>query len=195
MDRMPCGRRFGTVGHALRGVELIIGPQNEIMCRGHNVMLGYYNAPELTKEVIDEDGWFHTGDTGMLSEDGVLTITGRLKNIFKTSFGKYINPQAIESKMTESPFIDNMVVFGENEKFAAALISLDFAFLKSWCRKHKIKYTTPAEMVTNKGVIARIGKEIKKYNVNFGDWEQITRFKLVPDAWTQTKGLTSPLHS
>lgn len=95
--------------------------------------------------------------------------------------------------MTESPFIDNMVVFGENEKFAAALISLDFAFLKSWCRKHKIKYTTPEEMVKNKEVIARIGKEIKKYNVNFGDWEQIKRFELVPDEWTQNNVLTPTL--
>ena len=169
MDRHPGGRRFGTVGHALRGVEIQIGGQNEIMCRGHNVLMGYYKDPELTNEVIDEEGWFHTGDTGSLSEDGVLTITGRLKNIFKTSFGKYINPQIIESKMCESPFIENMVVFGENEKFAAALISPDFVFLKSWCRRHKIPYTTPAEIIKNKEVIARFGKEIKKYNANFGD--------------------------
>ena len=192
MDRLPGGRRFGSVGHALPGTELKIGPKNEIMCRGHNVMMGYYKDAELTAEVIDADGWLHTGDTGRL-EDGVLTITGRLKNIFKTSFGKYINPQVIEAKFCESGFIENMVVFGENKKFAAALIAPDFIFLKSWCKKHKIPFTTPEEMIKEKVIIARYQKEVKKLNTNFGDWEHIKRFELIADEWTQNNVLTPTL--
>ena len=175
-----------------RSTELKIGPKNEIMCRGHNVMMGYYKDAELTAEVIDADGWLHTGDTGRL-EDGVLTITGRLKNIFKTSFGKYINPQVIEAKFCESGFIENMVVFGENKKFAAALIAPDFIFLKSWCKKHKIPFTTPEEMIKEKVIIARYQKEVKKLNTNFGDWEHIKRFELIADEWTQNNVLTPTL--
>lgn len=193
MDRLPGGRRFGTVGHVLTGTELRIGTNNEIQCRGHNVMLGYYRNPELTAQVIDKDGWLHTGDTGKLSADGVLTITGRLKTIFKTSLGKYINPQALESKFCESPFIDNIVVLGENQKFAAALIAPDFNFLKAWCKRHHVNYTTPQDIIKNQIVIARFNKELKKYNTLFGDWEQIKRFELVPDEWTQSNVLTPTL--
>ena len=114
------------------------GERNEIMCRGHNVMMGYYKDPELTAEVIDKDGWFYTGDTGEFTSEGQLVITGRLKSIFKTSFGKYVNPQAVESKFGESPFIDNIMVVGENKKFAAALITLNFIYLKGWCGHHKV---------------------------------------------------------
>ncbi|MDR1592009.1 MAG: long-chain fatty acid--CoA ligase [Prevotellaceae bacterium] len=193
MNRHPGGRQFGTVGYKMPDTELRIGENNEIQCRGHNVMLGYYRDPELTAEVIDKEGWLHTGDTGELSPEGVLRITGRLKNIFKTSFGKYINPQMIESKLTESPFIENIVVVGENKKFAAALVAPDFVFLKSWCARHKMPYTTNEEMVKNPVVIARYQKEIKKYNVNFGDWEQIKRFELIPDDWNQNHILTPTL--
>ena len=192
MDRLPGGRRFGSVGHALPGTELKIGPNDEILSRGHNVMMGYYKDPELTAKVIDADGWLHTGDTGRI-ENGALIITGRLKNIFKTSFGKYINPQVIEAKFCESGFIENMVVFGENKKFAAALIVPDFIFLKAWCKKHKIKFTTPEEMIKNKEIIARYHKEVKKLNTNFGDWEHIKRFELIADEWTQNNVLTPTL--
>jgi long-chain acyl-CoA synthetase len=193
MNRHKGGREFGTVGQPLEGVEVKIGENNEILCRGHNVMLGYYKDPELTAQVIDKDGWLHTGDTGKMSPDGALTITGRLKNIFKSSFGKYINPQAIESKFSESGFIENIVVFGENKKFVAALISPDFVFLKSWCKKHKIPFTTPQEMVKNPLVVARYQREVKKINPNFGDWEQIKRFELIADEWTQNNVLTPTL--
>lgn len=193
MNRHKGGREFGTVGQPLEGVEVKIGENNEILCRGHNVMLGYYKDPELTAQVIDKDGWLHTGDTGKMSPDGALTITGRLKNIFKSSFGKYINPQAIKSKFSESGFIENIVVFGENKKFVAALISPDFVFLKSWCKKHKIPFTTPQEMVKNPLVVARYQREVKKINPNFGDWEQIKRFELIADEWTQNNVLTPTL--
>jgi len=191
-QRVKFGRQIGTVGLPLEGVEVKLTDRNEIICRGHNVMLGYYKDPELTAQMIDKEGWFHTGDTGKLGAEGQLTITGRLKSIFKTSFGKYVNPQAIESKFTESAFIENMIVLGENKQFAAALISPDFAFLKSWCKKHKIEYTTNQEMIEHPLIIKRLQVEIKHYNHYFGDFEQVKRYLLVPDEWTQQIGFLSP---
>ena len=186
------GRKFGTVGPPLPGVEVRLGERDEIICRGPNVMLGYYKDPELTAQVIDADGWFHSGDTGKFTSEGQLIITGRLKSIFKTSFGKYVNPQSIESRFTESPFIENMIVLGENKKFAAALISPDFIYLKSWCAKHKINYTTNAEMIEHPIVTKRFQEEVKHYNQLFGDFEQIKRYQLVPDEWTQQANFLSP---
>jgi long-chain acyl-CoA synthetase len=186
------GRRFGTVGLPLPGVEVKLGERNEIMCRGHNVMMGYYKDPQLTAEVIDADGWFHTGDTGKFTPEGQLVITGRLKSIFKTSFGKYVNPQAIETKFSESPFIDNMIVVGENKKFAAALISPDFVYLKSWCVKHKIKVATNTEIIENGIVTKRFQEEIKQYNQHFGDFEKIKKYQLVAEEWTQQNDFLSP---
>lgn len=186
------GRKFGTVGPALPGIEIKLGENNEIMCRGHNVMMGYYKDPELTKQVIDADGWLHTGDTGKFTPEKQLIITGRLKNIFKTSFGKYVNPQAIESKFTESPLIENMIVLGENKQFAAALISPDFVYLKSWCAIHKVPHASNAEMIENPVVIKRFQEEVKKYNQFFGDFEQVKRYQIVPEEWTQPAGFLSP---
>ena len=186
------GRKFGTVGLPLPGVEVKLAERDEIICRGHNVMLGYYKDPKLTAQAIDNDGWFHTGDTGKFTPQGQLIITGRLKSIFKTSFGKYVNPQAIESRFTESAFIENMIVLGENKKFAAALLSPDFIYLKSWCNKHKIKYSTNAEMIEHPVIVKRYQEEIKHYNQFFGDFEQIKRYKLVPDEWTTAEGFLSP---
>ncbi len=186
------GRKFGTVGPPLPGVEVKLGERDEILCRGHNVMLGYYRDPELTAEVIDKDGWLHTGDTGKFTPEGQLVVTGRLKSIFKTSFGKYVNPQAVESKFTESPFIDNMIVLGENQKFAAALISPDFTYLKSWCKANNIPYTTHKEMVLHADVHKRYEEEVKKYNALFGEFEQVKRWQLVDEEWTQPNGFLSP---
>lgn len=186
------GRKFGTVGPPLPGVEVKLGERDEIICRGHNVMLGYYNDPELTAQVIDANGWFHTGDTGRFTPEGQLIITGRLKSIFKTSFGKYVNPQGLESKFTESPLIENMIVVGENKKFAAALISPDFIYLKSWCAKHKIPYTSNEEIINQPEIIQRYAKEVKKYNEFFGDAEKIKRYQLVPEEWSQVNGFLSP---
>lgn len=188
----PHGREIGSVGFALPGVEIKITDNKEIICRGHNVMMGYYNKPELTKEIIDEDGWLHTGDLGEINEYGQVRITGRLKNLFKTSLGKYINPDVIEGKFTESGFIENIVVLGENEKFAGALIVPDFAFLKTWCQKHEIKYSTPQEMINNKEVINRYAVEIKKINQNFGDTEKIKRYELIADEWSINNGILTP---
>ena len=190
--RLPHGREIGTVGFALPGVEVKIAENKEIICRGHNVMMGYYNQPELTKEVIDEDGWMHTGDLGEINQYGQVRITGRLKNLFKTSLGKYINPDVIESKFSESGFIENIVVLGENQKYAGAIIIPDFAFLKTWCQKHDIKYTTPQEMINNDEVRRRYAEEVKKINQNFGDTERIKRYELIADEWSVNNGFLTP---
>lgn len=186
------GREAGTVGFPLPGVEVIIAENGEVCCRGHNVMMGYYKDEELTRSVIDSEGWLHTGDLGQINEKGQLILTGRLKSLFKTSFGKYVNPQLIEEKFVESPFIENMVVFGEGEKFAVALISPDFTFLNSWCANHDIPYTTPEEAVKNPDIINRFAREIKKYNAFFGDTEQIKKFELIPDEWSQLTDILTP---
>ncbi len=188
----PHGREIGSVGFALPGVEVKIAENKEIICRGHNVMMGYYNKPELTKEIIDEDGWLHTGDLGEINEYGQVRITGRLKNLFKTSLGKYINPDVIEAKFSESGFIENIVVLGENEKYAGALIVPDFTFLKSWCEKHEIKYTNPEEMIKDKNVLNRFAEEIKKINQNFGDTEKIKCYELIADEWSVNNGILTP---
>lgn len=186
------GRECGTVGQVLPGIEVKIADNGEICCRGYNVMMGYYKNEELTKQVIDSEGWFHTGDLGLINEHGQMIITGRLKNLFKTSLGKYINPQVIEDTFTESGFFENVVVFGENRKYAAALIVPDFNFLKQWCAKHSIKFTTPAEIINLKEVKDRIAKEVQKMNNNFGDTEKIKKFRLVSDEWSVNNGILTP---
>lgn len=186
------GREAGTVGPPLPGVEVKIAENGEVICRGHNVMLGYYKDEALTKQVIDEDGWFHTGDLGKFTKEGQLVLTGRMKSLFKTSFGKYINPQMIEEKFAESPFIENIVVVGENQKFAAALISPDFVFLKSWSERHNLTFTTPEEMVKNEIIIKRFAREVAKYNAFFGDTEQVKKFELIPDEWSQLTEILTP---
>ena len=190
--RNKYGREVGYVGEPLPGVEVKLTDDGEIICRGHNVMMGYYKQPELTAEVIDKDGWFHTGDLGGFNEHGLLKITGRKKNIFKTSFGKYINPDFIESKFILSGFIEQIVVLGENQKYAAALIRPDFAFLKEWCKRHEIPYTTNEEMIHNEEVFKRYGKEVKKLNHNLGDVEKIKKFELVADEWSVATGIITP---
>ena len=186
------GRKVGTVGPPLDGIEVKIDSRNnEILCRGRNVMLGYYKAPDLTAEVIDSEGWFHTGDTGAL-EKGLLRITGRVKSLFKTSMGKYVNPEAIEAKFKESPFILDMMVVGENQKFAAAIITPDFEFLKDWQLRHGIKCNSQEEMIVDKETLARYNKVMAKYNKYFGDTEQIKRFKLVNEVWSESNGFLTP---
>ena len=185
-------REAGTVGLPLRGVEVRIAENDEIICRGPNVMLGYYKDPELTAEVIDKDGWFHTGDTGRFTEHGLLVITGRIKNIFKTSMGKYINPFLIEEQFSKSPFIENIVIFGENQKFAAALIQPDFNYLKDFCRRHYISFTDNRSLIDSVEVGNIYQKEIKKYNLMFANYEQIKKYKLVPDEWNQGNDVLTP---
>lgn len=191
-SNVPHGREAGFVGPALPGIEIKISETGEIMCRGHNVMLGYYKLPELTAEVIDNDGWFHTGDLGEFNQYGLLKITGRMKNLFKTSLGKYINPDIIERKFTESNFFENIVVFGENEKYAAALIIPDFDFIKSWCKKHEISYSNDHDMLNNQDIKTRLANEIKRINSFFGDTEKIKRYCFIEDSWTVANGILTP---
>jgi long-chain acyl-CoA synthetase len=191
--REKYGREVGTVGFPLPGVEVKIDETtNEVMCRGHNVMMGYFKDEELTKQVIDKDGWFRTGDLGRFTDKGQLVLVGRLKNIFKTSYGKYVNPQVIEEKFAESPFIENIVVVGENQKYAAALISPEFAFLECWCKRHDIVFTSREEVLKNPKVLQRFTKEVNKYNEFFGETEKIKKFELIPDEWSTMNEMLTP---
>ena len=188
----PYTHEPGTVGVPLHGIEVKIADNGELLCRGHNVMLGYYKDPEKTKEVIDAAGWFHSGDTATITSKGLVKITGRLKSLFKTSFGKYVNPELIEATFMTSPFINAIVVCGENRQYPVAVISPDFSCLKTWCASHKVPYTSDAEVIKEPQVVARIQKEAKRLNAKFADHEQVKRFLLVPDEWTSQNGILSP---
>ncbi|MDX9695129.1 MAG: long-chain fatty acid--CoA ligase [Bacteroidales bacterium] len=180
--------KFGTVGKVIENVQVKIDEDGEILCKGPNVMLGYYKEPDLTNEVIDTDGWFHTGDIGFIDDEGFLKITDRKKEMFKTSAGKYISPQVIENKLKESFFIEQLMVIGENEKFASALISPNFQFLHDWCSKHKVQYRDNMELVQLPEVIARYQKEVNKFNAVLGEHEKIKRFRLVCEEWSAQTG-------
>jgi long-chain acyl-CoA synthetase len=186
------GIKIGTVGPPLRGVEVMIAEDGEILARGPNIMMGYYKDPELTAQVIDQDGWLHTGDIGQFEPEGQLRITGRKKEIFKTSLGKYIAPELLENKIKESPFIDNIMVVGENQKFAAALVVPDFNHLRSWCRIKEIEYTTDEEMVALPRIRQRLLKVIDKYNTEFGSTEQIKKIDIMSSEWSTASGELTP---
>ena len=184
--------RFGTVGPVIDGVEVKIADDGEILCKGENIMMGYYKAPELTAQAIDEDGWFHTGDIGIFQEDRFLKITDRKKEMFKLSAGKYVAPQPIENLLKESIFIEQALVIGHNEKFASALISPNFDYLHDWCSKNKIVYRDNAMLIEIPEVIERIAKEVKEVNKNLSEHENIKRFRLVTEEWTAQTGELSP---
>ena len=181
-------RKFGTVGPPITGVTVKIADDGEILCKGPNVMKGYYKQPELTAEAIDKEGWFHTGDLGVFEKEGQLKITGRKKEIFKTSFGKYISPQLLENKFNESPFIETTVVFGENQQYAAALVIPQFEHLRSWCKVKEIEYTTDAKMIKLPRIRKRIQKEIDFYNHSLGKTEQIVRIEILDKPFTVESG-------
>ncbi|MDA3911750.1 MAG: long-chain fatty acid--CoA ligase [Bacteroidales bacterium] len=184
--------RIGTVGPVLEGTEMKISDEGEILARGQHVMKGYYKDPESTAQVIDEDGWMHTGDVGELIDDKFLRITDRKKEIFKTSSGKYIAPQVIENKFKASTAIEQLMVVGENEKFASALISPNFNDLHQWASRNKIHYRDNAELIKIKEVILRIQKEVNEVNKTLGDHEKIKRFRLVCEEWSPATGELSP---
>lgn len=177
----------GTVGPILPCVEFKLDEDGEILTRGDCLMVGYYKDEENTKAVIDEDGWFHTGDIGELI-DGYLKITDRKKEIFKLSTGKYVAPQVLENKLKESYFIEQAMVIGENEKIAAAIIVPNFDKLHFWCAKHKIHFQNDADIVANPEVHRRIQKEISRINDSLAEHEQIRKFRLVADQWTPQTG-------
>jgi long-chain acyl-CoA synthetase len=191
-DLTEHGIKFGTVGPILRGVEVKIAEDGEILSKGPNIMKGYYKEPDLTAESIDPDGWFHTGDLGHIEPEGQLKITGRKKELFKTSFGKYISPQLIEDKFKESLFIDQIIVLGEHQKFAGALIVPDFAFLRSYCEVKDIPYTTNAEMVRHPRIRKRFKVEVDKFNATLGATEKIQSWDLLNVEWTPESGELTP---
>jgi len=189
----PHGRKLGTAGLPLPGIEVkVLEDSNEIVCRGKNVMLGYYKQPELTRQAIDDEGWFHTGDTGVFEPEGQLRITGRTKTMFKTSMGKFVNPEVIEEKFKESPFVLDMMVVGENQKFAAALVVPDFQFLKEWQERHGIHCETRDEMVHDKKTLTRYNRVMDKYNKHLGATEQIKKYRVLNDSWDVANGCLTP---
>ena len=184
--------KIGTVGPLLEGYEVKIADDGEILCKGPGVMMGYFKAPDLTAEVIDEDGWFHTGDIGTF-EDGIyLKITDRKKEMFKLSGGKYIAPQMIENKLKVSNLIEQAMVIGANQKFASALISPNFVLLHDWCAEHKIHFENNKELIQIPEVVAQIQKEVNTINKTLGQHEEIKRFRLVCAEWSPVTGELSP---
>ena len=184
--------KIGTVGPIINNVQVKIEEDGEICVKGPNVMLGYYNLPELTAETFDKDGWLHTGDIGVLEEGKYLKITDRKKEMFKTSGGKYITPQITENKLKESRFIEQAMVIGENEKFPAAFIVPSFLFLKGWCQKHNITFTTNDEMIKNELVVSRIMKEIEFTNAGLAQYEKIKKIELLSSEWNVESGEMTP---
>jgi long-chain acyl-CoA synthetase len=187
------GRRVevGAVGPPISNIEVKIAADGEILTRGRHVMMGYYNRPDLTAEAIDEDGWLHTGDIGEFTALGNIKITDRKKEMFKTSGGKYIAPQVLENKFKESPFIEQIMVIGENEKFPAALISPNFDALKVYAKNHDLS-TQPGEMIHQKPIQDLIKSQIEKFNQGFGDWEKIKKWELCEHSWSLETGELTP---
>jgi long-chain acyl-CoA synthetase len=183
---------FGSVGKPIKEVVVKIAEDGEILCKGPNVMSGYFNRPDLTAEVIDVDGFFHTGDIGELTAEGFLRITDRKKEVFKTAGGKYVAPQVLENKFKESIFIEQIMVIGENRRFPAALIVPSFDTVKEWCKRKNIPFTTREEILANPQVIAKFQGEVDRHNKDFGHWEQIKKFALLPKEWTIEGGELTP---
>lgn len=184
--------KIGTVGEVLNNVELKFADDGEILCKGPGVMKGYYKAPDLTAEVIDEEGWFHTGDIGIMEEGRFLKITDRKKEMFKLSSGKYIAPQMIENKLKSSFFIEQVMVIGSDEKFASALISPNVSYLHDWCSQRKLHFQDNKDLILKPEVISQFQKEVTEINKTLGEHEEIKRFRLVIDEWTPQSGELSP---
>jgi long-chain acyl-CoA synthetase len=186
--------RVGTVGPLIPGVQAKIAQDGEILTKGPHVMRGYYNKPELTAEVIDKDGWFHTGDIGEFVEGKFLKITDRKKEMFKTSGGKYITPQSMENKFKESRYVEQIMVVGDGQKHPSALIVPAFSDVKSWCAIKNIPYTTDEEMIKHPKVLEKFQREMETYNANFAQYEQVKKFVLLPKIWSIDGGeLTAKL--
>ncbi len=186
------GFRIGCVGKPITNVEVKIAEDGEILCKGPNVMMGYYKDDQLTNEVI-KDGYFHTGDIGIIDADGFLKITDRKKEMFKTSGGKYIAPQLIENAMKQSLFIEQIMVIGDGEKMPAAFIQPNFDFVREWAKRHQVDVgDLNEEIASNPNVIQRIQEEVDTANEKFGNWEKIKRFELTPTIWSIDGGELTP---
>ncbi len=184
-------RMFGTVGPLIDGVDVKIAEDGEILCKGSNIMMGYYKQPALTAEVIT-DGWFHTGDIGMMVNNKFLKITDRKKEMFKTSGGKYVAPLPVENKLKESVYVEQVMVVGPERKFVGALIVPSFANLKDWCAKNGIAYTSNEEMIKHEKVITLYKELVESFNKYFNHVEQIKKFELLPYEWSIDTGEMTP---
>ena len=191
-DMRNGGFRVGTVGRIIKNVEVKIAADGEILCKGPNVMMGYFKDAEQTSQVMT-DGYFHTGDIGNIDADGFLKITDRKKEMFKTSGGKYIAPQLLENAIKQSRFVEQAMVIGDGQKMPAAFIQPNFDFIREWAKIHKVEIgTSNAEIATNAEVKTRIEQEIELANKNFGNWEQIKKIELTPDVWSIDGGHLTP---
>ncbi|WP_341222375.1 AMP-dependent synthetase/ligase [Polaribacter atrinae] len=191
-DQRNKGFKVGTVGKIIDKVEVKIAENGEILVKGPNVMLGYYKDSERTESVL-KGGYFYTGDKGELDSEGFLKITGRTKEMFKTSGGKYVVPPLLEGELKQSLFIEQVMVIGEGEKMPAAFIQPNFDFIKEWIKHKNLNIgTSNKEIANSQIVIDRIQKEVDKCNLNFGKWEQIKRFELTPDVWSIEDGHLTP---
>jgi long-chain acyl-CoA synthetase len=188
----PDSAKFGTVGPVINNVTVKIAEDGEILVKGPNVMMGYYKNPEATAEAIDKDGYFHTGDIGTFENGKFLKITDRKKEIFKTSGGKYITPQLIENKLKESLFIEQVMIVGENQKFAGAFIVPAFAYVKDWCKKNGIECVSNESISKDTKVITKIKEEVEKVNRSLAQYESIKRFELMPREWSIQEGELTP---
>lgn len=190
-DMRNGGFRPGTVGKVIDGVEVKIAETGEILVKGPNVMMGYYKDPVKSAEVL-KDGYFHTGDKGEFSADGFLKITGRTKEMFKTSGGKYVIPPLLEGELKQSRFIEQVMVIGEGEKMPAAFIQPNFEFVREWAQRHRINVTDNTDLIKNQQVIDRIQEEVDFCNSKFGKWETIKKFELTPEEWSIDGGQLTP---
>ena len=189
-DMRNGGLKIGTVGKLVDGVEVKIAEDGEILCKGPNVMMGYYKEEEKTKEVMSGD-FFHTGDIGIIDSDGFLKITDRKKEMFKTSGGKYIAPAVIEGEMKQSLFIEQIMVVGESKRMAAAIIQPNFEYIENWMKENNIQEKI-GEIYRNNKLINEIQKDIDIHNEKFAQWEKIKKFELTSDPWTIENGLLTP---
>jgi long-chain acyl-CoA synthetase len=185
------GRMFGTVGPLIDGVQVKIAEDGEILCKGPNVMMGYYKRPDLTAQEIT-DGWYHTGDIGMLTENQFLKITDRKKELFKTSGGKYVAPLPIENKLKESPFIEQVMIIGAERKFVSALIVPSFPNLRAWCRKNNISDAGNEGLIRNAKVIDMFRELVESFNKYFNHVEQVKKFELLSNEWSVDTGEMTP---
>ncbi len=191
-DARNDGLRFGTVGRPIRDVVVRIAEDGEILIKGPNVMMGYFKEPEMTAEVLDAEGWFHTGDIGEVSNEGFLRITDRKKEMFKTSGGKYVAPQIIENKLKASRLVEQVMVIGEYRKFPAALIVPNFEALKERCAQGGIPYTTREAACSDPRVIACYKDAVEMVNKDLGHWEQLKKFALLANEFTIEGGELTP---
>ncbi|NAY90581.1 AMP-binding protein [Muricauda sp. JGD-17] len=190
-DQRNHGWKIGSVGRIIDDVEVKIADDGEILCKGPNVMMGYYKDPEKTAEVMT-DNYFHTGDIGEIDADGFLRITDRKKEMFKTSGGKYVAPQLLENRFKQSRFIEQIMVVGEGEKMPAALIQPNFEFLHEWAKRHNVTIGENSDIILNEKVIARIQEEVDKANEDFAKWEKVKQFRLTPEVWNVDDGHLTP---